>query len=90
MGAVQVRLPKEEWEKLVWLGRHEEVSPNHLLELAVRHFVDEKKHLRRARRALQESFGIWRDRDDLKTDSTVLVDGLRQEWDEREQRLGLA
>jgi hypothetical protein len=40
--------------------------------------------------SLQESFGVWKDRDDIQSDSIVIVDKWRKEWDEREQRLGLA
>ena len=43
-----------------------------------------------AREALRASFGIWRDRDDLKGDSTEIVRAMREEWEEREKRLGLA
>lgn len=40
--------------------------------------------------ALQESFGVWRDRDDLSGDSAALVRAMRDEWQEREEeRLGL-
>lgn len=90
MDTVQVRLSGKEWQELVRLGQEGNVSPDRLLNLAVRRFVDEKKRLRRARRALQESFGVWKDRDDLEADSTVIVGELRREWDERERRLGLA
>ncbi|OGO42108.1 MAG: hypothetical protein A2Z04_07050 [Chloroflexi bacterium RBG_16_57_9] len=41
------------------------------------------------RAALDESFGIWRDRSDLIGDSASLVRAMRDEWQEREDRLGL-
>ena len=44
----------------------------------------------RARAALRASFGIWRDREDLRGDSTDIVRAMREEWEEREKRLGLA
>lgn len=42
------------------------------------------------RAALDESFGIWRDRTDLIGDSASLVRAMRDEWQEREERLGLS
>lgn len=89
MDGVRVRLPRKEWEELVRLGQEEDVSPDGLLQQAVKRFLDEKRRQLEARRALRDSFGIWKDRDDLGADSTVIVDELRQEWDERERRLGL-
>ena len=43
-----------------------------------------------ASEALRASFGMWRDRDDLKGDSTEIVRAMREKWEEREKRLGLA
>jgi len=39
--------------------------------------------------ALQDSFGVWRDRDDLTGDSTAMVRSMREEWQDREARLGV-
>ena len=39
--------------------------------------------------ALQDSFGVWRDRTDLIGDSVALVRAMRDEWQAREERLGL-
>lgn len=39
--------------------------------------------------ALQDSFGIWRDRTDLSGDSAGLVRAMRDEWQAREEQLGL-
>lgn len=90
MSTVPVHLSEKVWQDLVALGQDEKISPADLLEQAVRHFLREKREQLRPRRGLQASFGVWKDRDDLKSDSTVIVDELRKEWDEREQRLGLA
>jgi hypothetical protein len=90
MSTVQVQLPSKDWEELVGLGRQEQVPPGHLLEQAVRRFLEEKKRRSQARKAIRESFGLWKNRADLETDSAVMVRNLRREWDEREQRLGLA
>ena len=43
----------------------------------------------RARAALRASFGMWSDRPDMVGDSTEVVRALREEWAERERRLGL-
>lgn len=75
---------------MVSLGRREEKPPAELLEQAVIRFLQEKKERIQARNGLQESFGVWKERSDLKPDSTVIIDTMRGEWDEREQRLGLA
>ncbi|RLC61801.1 MAG: hypothetical protein DRI48_10325 [Chloroflexi bacterium] len=90
MSTVRVHLPKKVWQELVLLGQKEQASPDNLLEQAVRRFLQEKGVRLEHRRGLQQSFGIWKERDDLKTDSTAIIDELRGEWDEREQRLGLA
>ena len=90
MSTVQVRLPEKVWLELVSMGRQEATSPGHLLEQAVRRFLEGKRRRIQARRALQESFGLWKDWDDWEGDSTAMVDELRREWDERERRLGLA
>ena len=87
---IQIRLPKTVWQELVSLGQKEAASPNHLLEQAVRRFLEEKRRRGLAHKMLHESFGVWKDRNDLAADSTVVVAEMRQEWDEREQRLGLA
>lgn len=89
MNTVQVSLPSQEWHELVGLSQQEQVSTVYLLKQAVRNFLDEKKRLSRARQGLQKSFGVWADRDDLDKESVVVVNDLRREWDEREQRLGL-
>ena len=39
--------------------------------------------------ALQDSFGVWRDRDDLTGDSAAMVRSMREEWQDREARLGV-
>ena len=90
MSTVQIRLSKTVWQELVSLGQEEATSPDHLLEQAARRFLEEKRRRRLAHKTLYKSFGVWKDRDDLAADSTVIVDEMRQEWDEREQRLGLA
>ena len=90
MSTVRVYLSEKVWQELVLLGQKEQASPDNLLEQAVRRFLQEKGVRLEHRRGLQESFGVWKERDDLKADSTVIVDELRGEWDEREQRLGLA
>ncbi len=89
MNTVQVSLPSQEWHELVGLSQQEQVSPVYMLKQAVRHFLDEKKRLSRARQGLQKSFGIWADRSDLNDESVSIVNEMRREWDEREQRLGL-
>jgi hypothetical protein len=90
MSTVRVHLSEKVWRELVLLGQKEQASPDNLLEQAVRRFLQEREARLEHRRGLQESFGVWKERDDLKADSTVIVDELRGEWDEREQRLGLA
>ena len=90
MSTIQIRLPKTVWQELVSLGQEEATSPNHLLEQAARRFLVKKRRRGLARKTLHESFGVWKDRNDLEVDSMVVVDEMRQEWDEREQRLGLA
>lgn len=89
MDTVQVLLPGQEWRELVGLSEQEQVSPVYMLKQAVRHFLDEKKRLACARQGLQKSFGIWADRDDLNEESVTVINDMRREWDEREQRLGL-
>jgi hypothetical protein len=89
MNTVQVSLPSQEWQELVGLSQQEQVSPVYMLKQAVRNFLDEKKRLSRARQGLQKSFGVWADRDDLNEESITIVNEMRREWDEREQRLGL-
>lgn len=86
MSTVQVTLPSQEWRELVGLSQQEQVPTVHLLQQAVRNFLDEKKRLARARQGFQRSFGLWADRDDLNKESIVIVNELRSEWDEREQR----
>ncbi len=44
----------------------------------------------RALEGVKATFGIWRDRQDMQGDSVELVRSMRQEWEEREERLGLA
>ena len=88
MSTVQVSLPSQEWHELVGLSQQEQVSPVYMLKQAVRHFLDEKKRLSGVRQGLQKSFGVWANRDDLKEESTTIVNAMRREWDEREQRLG--
>ncbi len=90
MSTIQIRLPKTVWQAFVSLGQEEATSPDHLLEQAARRFLEEKKQRGLAHKMLHESFGVWKDRDDLAADSTIIVGEMRQEWDEREQRLGLA
>ncbi|RMD59322.1 hypothetical protein D6833_11615 [Candidatus Parcubacteria bacterium] len=90
MSTVRVHLSKKVWQELVLLGQKEQASPGNLLEQAVRRFLQEKGARLEPRRGLQESFGVWKERDDLQTESAVIVSELRREWDEREQRLGLA
>lgn len=89
MGVVRVNLPKSVWQELVSLGREETASPDQLLEQAVRDFVEERRRQRKARKALQQSFAIWSDRDDWEADSSLLVEKWRRDWDERQQRLDL-
>jgi len=90
MSTVRVHISEKVWQDLVLLGQKEQASPDNLLEQAVRRFLQEKRDRPEHRRGLQESFGIWKERDDLQADSTAIVDQLRREWDEREQRLGPA
>lgn len=90
MSTVYVHLSEKVWQDMVSLGQEEKTPPADLLEQAVRRFLREKRDRLQAPRGLQESFGVWKERDDLTSDSTVIVDKLRKEWDEREQRLGLA
>lgn len=90
MNTVQVSLPSQEWRELVGLSQQEQVPTVHLLQQAVRSFLDEKKRLARVRQGLQKSFGVWADRDDLDRESAVIVNELRGEWNEREQRCGSA
>lgn len=89
MNTVQVSLPSQEWHELVGLSQQEQVSPVSMLKQAVRHFLDEKKRLSCVRQGMQKSFGVWADRDDLNEESITIVNEMRREWDEREQRLGL-
>jgi hypothetical protein len=89
MSTVYVHLSEKVWQELVSLGRKEQASPDDLLEQAIRRFLQEKRAQFEHRRGLQESFGVWKEWDDIKADSTVIVDELRREWDDREQRLGL-
>ncbi|MBS3784674.1 MAG: hypothetical protein KGY78_09550 [Anaerolineae bacterium] len=89
MSKVQVDLPVHIWQELVSLGRQEAASPDQLLERAVRDFLEDRRRQRAGLEALQESFGIWGNRDDLEADSSTLVEEWRQEWDERERRIGL-
>jgi len=49
----------------------------------------EKSRADDLRAALQGSFGIWRGRTDLATDSATLVRTMRDEWETREKQLGL-
>jgi len=89
MNTIQVAFPSEEWQELVGLSQQEQVSPMYLLLQAVRRFLEERNRLARARQSLQDSFGIWKDRDDLDADSMILVQKLRQEWDIHERHLEL-
>ena len=90
MSTVQVALSEKIWQDLVSVGQEEAISPDTLLKQAVEHFLLQKKDRPQSRIGLQESFGIWEKRDDLNSDSVDIVNELRGEWDEREQRLGLA
>ncbi len=38
--------------------------------------------------AIENSFGVWRDRPDLSEDSVTLICRVRDEWQAREDRLG--
>ena len=49
----------------------------------------ERPQLEKARSALQDSFGIWRNRTDLPADSAAMVRAMRDAWQTREDRLGL-
>lgn len=83
MTTVDVCLPEKVWQDLVALGEREKRSPDVLLEQAVQYFLEKRQEEGQAPQGLQESFGIWRDRDDLTSDSVTLVEKLREEWDER-------
>lgn len=60
-----------------------------VLDFAEFLYVREQKQAKDVETALQDSFGVWRDRDDLSGDSAALVRAMRDEWQEREKRLGL-
>ena len=55
MSTIQIRLPKTVWQELVSLGQEEATSPDHLLEQAVRHFLEGKKRWGLAHKMLHES-----------------------------------
>ena len=89
MSTVQVALSEKIWQDLVSIGREEAISPDTLLKQAVEDFLLQKKERPQSRIGLQESFGIWENRDDLNSDSIDIVNELRREWDEREQSRSL-
>lgn len=60
-----------------------------VLDFAEFLFSREQPRTNDAYAALQDSFGVWRDRTDLTGDSAVLVRAMRDEWRVREERLGL-
>jgi hypothetical protein len=80
MSTVCVHISEKVWRELVLWGEQEQVSPDNLLEQAVRRFLQEKRDRPEHRRGLLESFGVWKERDDLQADSTAIVDQLRREW----------
>ncbi|HOU12500.1 MAG TPA: hypothetical protein PKZ84_05245 [Anaerolineae bacterium] len=86
MSTVQVTLPSQEWRELVGLSQQEQIPTVQLLQQAVRNFLDAKKRVARSRQGFQKSFGLWADRNDLDKESIVIVNELRCEWNEREQR----
>lgn len=87
MDKVQVGLPATIWEELVSLGQEEAAFPDELVERAVRDHLDDRGKQHAARRALDQSFGIWKDREDLEGVSAALLDQWRREWDERGHRI---
>lgn len=89
MRAVHIRLSEETWQTLVSLGQKENTPPDDFLEQAIKRFLQEKQDRLDATAGLRQSFGIWRGRGDLESDSTVVVDEWRKEWNEREQRFDL-
>ena len=86
----QVTIPKREWRRLEDLSIKEGVPVADLLLGAVQQYLAKKEKAVKAAGALQQSFGIWKDRDDLPEDSTDVVDELRGEWDDRLARLGIS
>ena len=85
----QVQITTTEWEALAELSRREGVPPADLVRQALGRYFAEKNRILRARQALRQSFGVWKDRDDLQRDSLDLVNELREGWNERTRRLGL-
>jgi len=85
----RVSVPDAEWQELVKLSAQEGVPPESLLEKALRRYLSEVRRIAEARRLLRQSFGVWKNRDDLGGDSVDIVNKLREEWDERTRRLGI-
>ncbi len=81
---------REVEERLLMLVRR--MAPEQVQEVLTfaERLVGGRQDRKRARAALRASFGVWRDRGDLKGDSTDIVRAMREEWEERERRLGLA
>ena len=85
----QVRISEGEWAALTALSAREGVPPDSLVREALKRYLAEKDRTMQTRRALRQSFGIWKDRNDLRPESVDLVNELREGWGERARRLGL-
>ncbi|MFQ5595439.1 MAG: DUF2281 domain-containing protein [Anaerolineae bacterium] len=60
-----------------------------VLDFAEFLYAREQPQVNDTHAALQDSFGVWRDRTDLIGDSGALVRAMRDEWQAREEHLGL-
>jgi hypothetical protein len=76
----QVSVPDVEWQELVKLSAQEGISPEDLLQKALRRYLSEVRRIAEARRLLRQSFGLWKGRNDLGGDSVDVVNKLREEW----------
>jgi hypothetical protein len=56
----QVSVPDVEWQELVKLSAQEGISPEDLLQKALRRCLSEVRRIAEARRLLRQSFGLWK------------------------------
>lgn len=82
MERTQIYLTREQREALRAISERRNQPQSEIIREAIDcYIVDAAKEVD-VTEALEKSFGIWADRDDLDD----LMDTLRQEWDERIER----
>jgi hypothetical protein len=82
-----IYLPKSLYLKSVRAAKTKQVSLSALMRVALNDFLEKPKG-GDFQQALNEAFGIWKDRKDMGS-SSEYVQKLRKGWSTRARRLGL-